>query len=240
MFDEYLKKALAEGKLPNTLLLSGSTIEGKKAAHWLASELLRAARFETHPDFHLLVPEGKSDLHSIESIRDAIDVSHSAPYSALVKVFLIESADRMQPAAANALLKTLEEPVLDSYWILLSERPQEILPTILSRCSKLSARGSDVEPSAPPFQEAKKLLLSLLDGKISYPKLFQTLEKIGELMEENDTAPLFIALAGGLRDLERKGSAGRWQEAFEQARLGVERNIKLATCLEYFFLNRLT
>ena len=161
MFEEILKKALLQEKLPNTLLLSGPRAEGKKTALWLSTQLLKATALETHPDFHLLAPEGKGGLHSIEAIRNAIDISHSAPYSAPAKVFLIESAESMQPVAANALLKTLEEPVLDSYWILLSERPQEILPTILSRCSKFSSQPQDFQPDTPEFQEAKTLLLAL-------------------------------------------------------------------------------
>lgn len=237
MFEEYLKKALSEDKLPNTLLFSGPQTQGKKTALWLASVLLKTERLETHPDFHSIVPEGKSGLHSIESIRNAIDVSHSAPFSAPAKVFLIESAESMQPAAANALLKTLEEPVLDSYWILLSERPQEMLPTILSRCARLSSQPQDFQPETPEFQEAKTLLLFLLSDKPSYPKLFLTLERIAELMEEKDPAPLFTALAYAMRDLERINQAGCWQEAFDRAKLGLERNIKLATCLENFFLS---
>ena len=228
MSQQYLEKALELGKLPNTLLLAE-----KKTALWLASKLLKAKTVETHPDFHPLIPDG---LHSIESIRSAIDISHRAPYSAPAKVFLIEAAEKMQPAAANALLKTLEEPHLDSYWILVSQKPQEILPTILSRCAKPRSTSQNGEPTTTEFQEAKKLLHYLIEEKPSYPLLFQTLEKINALMEEKDPAPLFIALAEGYLSLERKGPLGPWQEAFEEARLGVERNIKLSTCLEFFFL----
>jgi hypothetical protein len=238
MFEQYLERALLEGKLSNTLLFSGPSAEGKKTALWLAAQLLGKESVETHPDFHPIVPEGKSELHSIESIRHAIDISHSAPYSAIAKVFLIESAERMQPAAANALLKTLEEPVLDSYWILLSERPRELLPTILSRCMKFTAQPRDSLPETPEFQEAKTLLLSILETKPTYPHLFLILERIGQLMEEKDPAPLLIALAQAFRDLERTNRAGRWQEAFERTKLGVERNIKLTTCLENFFLSQ--
>jgi hypothetical protein len=236
MFEQYLEKALFEGKLSNTLLFSGPSAQGKKTALWLAAQLLNKESVETHPDFHSIVPEGKSELHSIESIRNAIDISHSAPYSATAKVFLLESAERMQPAAANALLKTLEEPVLDSYWILLSERPREMLPTVLSRCMKLTAQSRDVLPETPEFQEARALLLSILETKPTYPNLFLILERIGQLMEEKDPAPLWILLAQAFRELERTHRAGHWQEAFERARLGLERNIKLVTCLETFFI----
>ncbi len=238
MFEEYLKKALLEEKLPNTLLFSGPKELGKKTALWLASELLQVPldRIEVHPDFHLMTPEGAGALHSIESVRKAIDTSQFNPFSAPAKIFLIEFADQMQPAAANALLKTLEEPILDSYWILLSEKAQEMLPTLLSRCTKLSIRETGESPLSPECQEAKTLLLSLLEKRPSYPTLFLSLEKIGLLMEEKDPAPLFIAIANYFLELERKNSVGPWQEAFDQARLGLERNIKLSTCLEFFFI----
>ena len=59
-------------------------------------------------------------MHPIESIRKLIDQVYSAPYEAARKVFLIYSAERMQTAAANALLKTLEEPLFDTTLILLA------------------------------------------------------------------------------------------------------------------------
>jgi len=207
--NEYLKKALAENQLPNTLLFVGA--EGKQAALELA-DTLRCAK----TDLHVLVPEGK--LHSIESIRQSIDISHSAPFESPCKVFIIEAAEHMQPAAANALLKTLEEPVLDSYWILLATHPAELLPTIVSRCSKVVFQGS-----APPLNQA---ILDLLTHRPSYPQLSAILEKI----EEDDN--VFATIAHHFRDTD----PDLWEEALEEARLGYERNIKIFTCLETFFL----
>jgi len=232
MCEAYLKKALLEKKLPNTLLFSGLAQQTKEMAFWLASELLKTQKPAVHPDFHWVIPESKGGLHSIEAIRQSIHFSHASPYSASVKVLLIEAAENMQPAAANALLKTLEEPLLDSYWILLSERPQEMLPTVLSRCAKFYISSSEIEPSSSEFQEAKMLLLGLLETSFSYPKLFSVLEKVETLMEDQDSMPLLIALAHAFRDRD-----SNWHEALEQARLGIERNIKLFTCLEFLFLS---
>ena len=224
MFDEivghievknYLQKALLQKKLPNTLLFSG--IEGigkKKMALALAQKLLQKFP-ENHPDFHLLTPEGKSGTHSIESIRDAIGESHTAPFQAQVKVFMIESAERMQPASSNALLKTLEEPTLDSYWILLSSAPQEILPTILSRCAKIPfhplatseifsilqklKKPTELAPFShgsltkileisnfPQMEEIQSLLFSLFSENITYPQQSIQLEKIEKLIDTED------------------------------------------------------
>jgi DNA polymerase-3 subunit delta' len=138
----YLEKALQQGTLPHALLFSGLGGIGKSLfAKHLAIRLLDAEPKrifeENHPDFHPIRPEGKSGLHSIETLRGLIDDSHSAPFESSAKVFLLYNAERMQPAAANALLKTLEEPTSGTYLILLTSAPHEILSTILSRVSYL-------------------------------------------------------------------------------------------------------
>jgi hypothetical protein len=89
-----------------------------------------------------------------------------------------------------------------------------------------------VAPDTPEFQEAKTLILSLLETPLSYPKLSLVLERVDSLMEGKDPITLLIALAHAFR-----GREAHWQEALEQTRLGVERNIKLSTCLEYLFLS---
>lgn len=86
-----------------------------------------------HPDVHHIVPEGA--FIRVETIRESVipEVARS-PFEASMKVFVIEAADRMNPSAQNALLKTLEEPPADCVLILISEREDEILDTIQSRC----------------------------------------------------------------------------------------------------------
>jgi len=273
---EYLEKALQENRLPNTLLFIGPEGVGKKkSAMVLASHLLKVplTRVQNHSDFHLLSPEGKVGLHSIESIRDVIEVSHEAPFEAPVKFFIIDLSERMQPAAANALLKTLEEPVLDSYWILISSKPKEILPTILSRCVKvtfqpltmnqvssiLQSQGhpSDLAKLAegsvskalefqanPGLLEARQLLISLLANQPSYIQIFSSLEKIEDLIEnedpliyQNSVSSLFATLALHFRDKALHSDAD-WMEALDEIRLAFDRNMKLSTCLETFLLKK--
>jgi len=146
----YFRKAISENRFPHALLFLGIDGIGKSLfAKALAQHLLQTPSFriekETHPDFYCIRPEGKSGLHAIDALRDLITQVHSAPFEAPSKVFVIYDAERMQPVAANALLKTLEEPTDGTYFILLASSLQDILPTIQSRCSPLRFQPLSVE-----------------------------------------------------------------------------------------------
>jgi DNA polymerase-3 subunit delta' len=94
-----------------------------------------------HPDVTLLAPEGDSTQILIQSVRDlAADLaltSHGCGY----KVALIAPADAMNHFAANALLKTLEEPPARTLVLLVTSQPSRLLPTLRSRCSRLRLAG---------------------------------------------------------------------------------------------------
>src|SRR5690606_7547809 len=123
--------------------------------------------------------------------------------------------ERMQPASANALLKTLEEPTPDTTFILLSSNIQEMLPTILSRCTVLyfqplpeedivqllakknlpahfaklshgSAGRAFELAERPELEEQRKILFSLLANKPSYPASALQLEKIEAFIKEEE------------------------------------------------------
>ena len=89
----------------------------------------------THPDLLIFKPEGKTHMHPISSIRKILEEASFPPFEASLKVYIIEEVERMLPSSSNALLKTLEEPHPHLRFILLSSHPEEILPTITSRCT---------------------------------------------------------------------------------------------------------
>jgi DNA polymerase-3 subunit delta' len=91
-----------------------------------------------HPDVFWLRPESKSRVIRIEQIRELLQTIYLKPTHAPYKVATVVAADRLNLNAANAFLKTLEEPPADSILILLSTEPQRLLETILSRCLRLS------------------------------------------------------------------------------------------------------
>lgn len=120
----------------------GATGEGCgqcESCRWLAAD--------THPDFRLLTPDmGDDDKGArrlaqikIDAVRELMDFAHLSAHRASVRddarrVVLIEPAEALNPSAANALLKVLEEPPSGVVFILVAHAPQRLLPTIKSRC----------------------------------------------------------------------------------------------------------
>ncbi|MFN2489048.1 MAG: DNA polymerase III subunit delta' [Actinomycetota bacterium] len=87
----------------------------------------------SHPDVHHIAPEGP--LIAVDVIREQVNPEAArSPFEGLMKVFVIEEADRMNPAAQNSLLKTLEEPQPDTVFILITDNEEEVLETLRSRC----------------------------------------------------------------------------------------------------------
>lgn len=102
-----------------------------------------------HADVHWLRPESKSRVIMIAQVRDLMREIQLKPTEAEYKVAIIVAADRLNEKAANAFLKTLEEPPAKSILILLSTEPQRILETILSRCLRLNFAGDSLRPLKP-------------------------------------------------------------------------------------------
>ena len=93
----------------------------------------RLALRDQHPNEFVVEPEGR-DIH-VDTIREDVwQPAYRTPPEPGRKVFLIREADRLSPAAADTLLKVLEEPPADSVFLLLSARAHELPETIWSRC----------------------------------------------------------------------------------------------------------
>ena len=89
-----------------------------------------------HPDVTLLYPEGESSI-GVDEVRDVVAQAKDYPTVGAYRCFVIDGADRFTPPAANAFLKTLEEPPARSRFFLLSEFSDQVLPTIRSRCGRI-------------------------------------------------------------------------------------------------------
>lgn len=144
-----LRRQMASDQSPHAWLLLGPPGSGKRPAATAMAAALncrvapgtgcgtcsscdRILRHR-HPDVHHIVPEGP--LIPVDVIRDSVLVEASrSPFEGRHKVFVIEEAERMNPAAQSALLKTLEEPQEDTVFVLISDEEDEILETIRSRC----------------------------------------------------------------------------------------------------------
>jgi len=144
-----LRRVLAGGRLGHAYLFAGPEGVGKRLMALAVARVLfctngngcgectacRKLEHGNHPDLHLLEPDGASI--KIEQIRAIQRDLSLRPFEGSRKVCLIEAAETMTVAAANALLKTLEEPPGDTLLILLSSQPQRLLETIRSRCQLL-------------------------------------------------------------------------------------------------------
>jgi len=150
---DLLQRAIATGRIPHAYLFHGIGGIGKKTC---ARMFARAVNCEAknghkipcdacmscvrithgnHPDVITVKPDGA--FIRIKAIRDLQSQTRFRPFEGAKRVFLIEDAERMNDAAANALLKTLEEPNPLNILILITSRPYQLPATILSRCQKI-------------------------------------------------------------------------------------------------------
>lgn len=93
----------------------------------------------THPDLTIIVPEGERDI-GVDAIRQVVSDAQTYPSVAPLRFFIIDGADRFTIGAENAILKTLEEPPSMSRFILLAENYKAVIPTIRSRCGRVTFR----------------------------------------------------------------------------------------------------
>nr|WP_238400439.1 DNA polymerase III subunit delta' [Legionella bononiensis] len=87
-----------------------------------------------HPDVEWIKPEKNGGAIKVDQIRELQSSAYLTPQRSTYRLIVIESADRMNTASANALLKILEEPAQHTVFILIAQQLSTVLPTVLSRC----------------------------------------------------------------------------------------------------------
>ena len=119
------------------------------ACHWFGTG--------GHPDFRLVSLQDKTGKEGetrmataieVDQAREAVDFVRLSTYRAGFRVVLVNPADGINLAAANALLKVLEEPPLNTVFVLVSDQPRRLLPTIRSRCTRLDIGLPPVDQAA--------------------------------------------------------------------------------------------
>jgi DNA polymerase-3 subunit delta' len=163
-----LEKAHAQNRLAHAYLITGPKGAGKRQlALGLCARLLGCPPGETlsHPDFHSLAPESKSRKITTDQMRELEGKIHVRSLRGGAKAALIFDADRLVPAAANAFLKTLEEPPPGTHIFLLSEQPEQLLETILSRCVQITLRETKHPEPTPAEAGVAQLLCAFFSTK---------------------------------------------------------------------------
>ena len=160
-----LRRALSTGKLSHAYLFNGIDNSGMKEVAIALVEAIfcngtdgcgacpscRKIAGLRHPDLHLLQPDGA--FIKIDQIRELQKELSYRPFEAPKKACIIEDADKMNPSAANAFLKTLEEPPGDAILILMTTQVNAVLPTILSRCQQLRFPSLPTETIASQLRD---------------------------------------------------------------------------------------
>ncbi|NQU40699.1 MAG: hypothetical protein HQ523_12150 [Lentisphaerae bacterium] len=131
-----------------------------------ACRACRQVSERTHPDILWLEPQKKSRQISVDQIRDLQSRIYQTSFGGGWKAGVIVGADRMNPSAANAFLKVLEEPPGESMFLLLTEAPQFLLPTIFSRCQRLAVGADAVQLPEAWRDQLVELLVGCGDGYI--------------------------------------------------------------------------
>lgn len=179
---ELISSAHERGRLAHAFLISGAHGAGKERLAAQVIQLVSGAKeaagfdlfgepvvVETPPLddlesgwIRVVRPRMKSRRVGVEEIRNLEHTLHLAAPGGACKVGVITEADRMNDQAANAFLKTLEEPPKDTLLLLLTTQPQRLLPTILSRCVRLPLLGG-----TPLLSEGGAELVSALNHAAS-------------------------------------------------------------------------
>lgn len=164
---QLLQNALTTDRFHHALLLTGPTGVGKKTFNdALTASLLcesqpvgalnqgcgqckgcQLLQSQAHPDCRQLNPESAS--LGIDDVRDASHFIHGKAQRGERKVLVIDNIERLTEPAANALLKTLEEPTPGAYLLLSTSQKSALLPTIISRCFSLPIKSVPTSIAVP-------------------------------------------------------------------------------------------
>lgn len=149
---EFFRASLASGRVSHAYLFAGPAGSNKTAAAYAFAQALicehngcrtcddcRRIERRKHPDVHFYSPEGAQG-YLIEQIREIVSSVSLAPIRAHSKIYILDRVDLLGVSAANAFLKTLEEPAPGITFILLGRTREAVLPTIVSRCQVVPFR----------------------------------------------------------------------------------------------------
>ncbi|MFA6600383.1 MAG: hypothetical protein WC352_06700 [Candidatus Omnitrophota bacterium] len=209
---------LREGRVAHTYLLTGSASSGKDE---LAMDFACALncveengfkdcscascakiRKELHPDVHWAGRDPLVRSIKIEEVRDVLRAACLRPYEGKRKVFILQGAGRLTLEAANALLKTLEEPPGLTVFVLLAQARSELLETIQSRSFEVRLKPVDERELESEESDRIRGVLAMASDWDDFLKAYQ--EKPREELKG-----VLAGLAGCLSDtLRRRSDAG--------------------------------
>lgn len=210
---QHLRRAHEQNRLAHAYLITGPPGSGKRDVATGLAEIVNGDADVRSPEIFIAEPESKSRRIVIEQIRQ---LEHSLQMQAgngRRKVAIISEADRLQPQAANAFLKTLEEPPRNSLLLLLTALPEVLPDTIVSRCITIPLSSGQPQEPAAEAAELVELLAELTNDKkwsvqTGYRLAQGVLRWLAKIREE-----IKAKTAGALKEEEaryRNATDGAW------------------------------
>lgn len=268
-FEKWKNSFESSGRLPTAYLFSGPEGSGRReAALGIVRTLL--GRTENHPDFLQCLPDRKTPKSGqrslrIEAIRNIIQRVSFKPFEGDRVIVLIEDMELMTIEAANALLKTLEEPPDHVLFLLITAAVDKLPATIRSRCQKIvfapevssfQVRLSDsfatwqetltklASPTERPFVRASDLAESVSENTEKLPSFFELLKTLWRdgLAYQKTAGSGNLLLPQSLGFLEQylpSRDAGRLLKELdwiEEAEHAIEGNVNKTLALERLFM----
>lgn len=179
-----------ERKLPHALIINGAKGIGKLHFAGAVAQLVLCQNRQKdvacghckscqlflssgHPDLYHLSPDDEGGQIKVDQVRDLSQFMQSTAQQGGYRVVILNPAEAMNPSAANALLKTLEEPGDNSLLLLLADQLGQVMPTIKSRCQRIDCPIPDAEIAIAWLQEKLQLeaaaaaqLLNVVHGSV--------------------------------------------------------------------------
>ncbi|MBQ1856104.1 MAG: DNA polymerase III subunit delta' [Anaerovibrio sp.] len=236
-----LKLLCRENKVPHAMLFCGiDGIGKKKVAQALAGAILchnpvhgtacgecpscKALLADIHPDFFQVLPEVKagSGVIRIDAIRGMQEKIARLPILSRQRVVIIDDAQTMNEAASNCLLKTIEEPGEEIYFILITNSVMALLDTIISRCTREEFAGlsADVISSVLEQQGISKdkadYLAGFADGSVHQAMLLNDEEGISL---QQAAMQFFSACTEKRLDMEAVWNEGKKLGSYDKGQL---------------------
>src|SRR3954470_18966915 len=188
------------GSQPSSVAVTQSSVD----ACGVCAACTRITR-GVHPDV-LVVEPGDNGSIKIDQVRDIVDRSAYRPFEGRRRGVIIDEADALVAAAQNALLKTLEEPPPSSVFVLVTSRPDVLLPTVRSRCPQLRFRPLSPGDIAAALiargagESEARAVAAAANGSLG-----EALDATGgDLVEARDVAQRVLTRAGTERDPARR------------------------------------
>ncbi|WP_446718600.1 DNA polymerase III subunit [Gordonibacter sp. An230] len=190
---EFLRATVAQDRVSHAYLFTGPAGSNKTLAAYAfaqavlcpkgpggprggecgACDACRRVMRRKHPDVRFFAPEGAGG-YLVEQIRDIVADTALAPIQAARKVYILDRVDLLGVQAANAFLKTLEEPPADVVLVLLGRTRESVLPTIVSRCQVVPFRfippaeaAGIIAQNSGASPELSRVALAACDGSIT-------------------------------------------------------------------------